>query len=414
MGVPKLPPLEFKGVPKCAGNLICSLPKLRTDTMREDPKNLGKPGRNAIPSILFFLEGRNVPSSRFRAMQYQELLDKSGIKYTNLFTLPSKYLYYPPLIAKSILLYPWAAACLLAVVLTRITQIIILAPFYSHIVLQRDLLHRVNVPFLEALLFGWLKALGRRDKVTIALDVDDAIFIDRKNPDNPALQRKIQYIARNADLVVAGNQYLADYFGQFQRTVLIPTTIDTNKFKPRSSPASSEVCTIGWTGSASNLGFLSMLESVFVDLQQKFQFKIIIVCEEGARLPFSKAVRNVSMTAWSPQNEADINSNFDIGIMPLEDNQWSKGKCGFKIIQYLAAGIPSVASGVGANKDIIEEGVTGFLVGNEDQWSKRLAKLLSSSDLRARMGEAARRAAEERFSRDAWFERWLKAMQGEL
>lgn len=382
--------------------------------MIEDPKDLGEPGRNAIHSILFFLEGHSVPSSRFRVMQYQALLDQRGIKYTNLFTLPSKYLYYPPLIAKTILLYPWAAACLLAVVLTRIAQIIILAPFYSHIVLQRDLLHRVDVPFLEALLFGWLKALGRRGNVTIVLDVDDAIYIDRKNPDNPALQRKIQYIARNADLVVVGNQYLADYFGQFQRTVLIPTTIDTNRFKPRGSAVSSEICTIGWTGSASNLGFLSVLESVFVGLQQQFNFKIVIVCEECARPPFSKAVRNVSMTAWSPYNEAEIISNFDIGIMPLEDNQWSKGKCGFKIIQYMAVGIPSVASAVGANKDIIEKGVTGFLVGNEDQWSKSLGELLSSSDLRARMGEAARRDAEERFSRDAWFERWLKAMQGAL
>lgn len=348
--------------------------------------------------ILFFLEGPQVPATRARVAQYQSILDRYGLKYTFLYSLPSKYLYYPWFCRVSLLKYIWAGLMLSMIVIQRFIQIICYARKAKVIFLQRDFLYRVDFPFLESFLFKYAK-FGRKCK--IVFDLDDAIFIDKFGKQTKSLANKFSFIANNVDLVVAGNSYLADYFNKMQisklEVVIIPTVVDCKKFS--NTKNNNHKLKIGWTGVSSNLKYLKNLENDLINLRKEFDYDFIIITNAGAKSPFENF--KAEMLAWNEFGEVEQLQNLDIGLMPLPKDEWSKGKCAFKILQYMALGIVAVATSVGANQEVIHDAENGLLI-DQDEWYEKLKSLILDPILRERLATNARQFVVEKYSLKAW------------
>jgi 2-polyprenyl-3-methyl-5-hydroxy-6-metoxy-1,4-benzoquinol methylase/glycosyltransferase involved in cell wall biosynthesis/uncharacterized protein YbaR (Trm112 family) len=236
--------------------------------------------------------------------------------------------------------------------------------------------------------------------VPFVFDFDDAIFVSYKSPSNGYLSYlkfagKAKTNCRLAAHVMVGNSYLADYARQVNDNVtIIPTTIDTRKYRQLSYEKKSGPIVIGWTGSYSTVQHLDTVKETLKKLarDEKFQLRVI-----GTPSYQIEGVE-VKASQWCAETELDDLSGIDIGIMPLPDDRWSKGKCGLKALQFMALGIPTVCSPVGVNTDIIQDNVNGMLASSEEEWIKKLTMLLHSPELRERLGEAGRRTVEEGYS----------------
>jgi glycosyltransferase involved in cell wall biosynthesis len=261
-------------------------------------------------------------------------------------------------------------------------------------------LYREAYPIGPALLERWLAAPG---KPPIVYDFDDAVFLPNVSDANRFMVslkwvRKIPGILRLSTHVVAGNEYLAAFAKQFNPAVTtIPTCVDTGKFLPRppgrARPA--ERLVVGWIGSPTTTPYLATLRDVFrrVNARRPFELK---VSGAAADISFDGVpTRNVR---WSLDDEVTLFNTCDIGVYPLTDDEWSKGKCGFKAIQFMACGVPVVASAVGVNREIVQDGVNGFLASTPDEWAAKLEALLADAELRARFAAAGRRTVEQHYS----------------
>ncbi len=362
-------------------------------------------------SVLFFLEGREVPATRFRVNAFARHMQSRGIVFKTLYTRPSKYLHYPRFIRRTPLVLFWAGACLAAVSMTRVFQIVVYSNRYDVIFLQRSMLHRINIPILEALLFRYIRRKRLAGKCAVVFDVDDAIYLGKSGEES--FDSVSDYIARNSDLVICGNTHLFRHFSILSDSVVIPTCIDRHRYRQKdwsrlANPDHRVV--IGWTGLASNIRYLKTLRGVFEGLEKRFDFRILVICEQGTPNPFPNSNLEVEMRPWSAETEIEDLSEIDIGIMPLSDDAWAKGKCGLKLIQYMAIGIPSVASCTGVNAEIVKPGETGYLVASESEWSKGLSSLLSDRSRMKEFGAAGRRVATANFTTDRWFDAFLDAL----
>lgn len=237
-------------------------------------------------------------------------------------------------------------------------------------------------------------------KKPIVFDFDDAIFLPFASPQNNFIEKfkkpeKVAKIIKLSNYVIAGNDYLAEFALRHNRNVsVIPTPVDLDKFYPIARNAREKVV-IGWIGSITTTDFLKEMKGVFAKLSRRFdnvEFKIIGGNFDNGEIP------SVICIPWSLGQEVDQLRTFDIGIMPMPDNEWTRGKCGFKAILYMSMAIPSVCSPVGMNKEIITDGVDGFLAANEDQWVEKLTLLIENLGLRRKMGVEARKTVEEKYS----------------
>jgi len=242
-----------------------------------------------------------------------------------------------------------------------------------------------------------------KSKAKLVFDFDDAIWLNDTSQGNSNLQwlknpEKIRTIISMADLVIAGNQYLAEYARSFSdKVIIIPTTIDTSYHQPLPKPQEAPIC-IGWTGSSTTIKHFQEALPILVKLKEQYNshltFKVIVdVDMEWPEL-------GIKSTRWNAVTEIDELNTIDIGIMPLPDDQWSKGKCGFKGIQYMALEKPAVLSPVGVNLDIITDGVNGFLACNETEWINKLTQLIESQELRLKIGKAGRQTIVTSYSVD--------------
>ena len=255
--------------------------------------------------------------------------------------------------------------------------------------------------------------------VPFIYDFDDAIWHMDVSEANRKLRwlkdpAKTSRIIGLADLVIAGNEHLADYARRFNdRVEVIPTVIDTDHYAPApSDPRPDGKVVIGWTGSYTSLAHLKkelpMLRELHARWGDRIGFRIISDRDlEAPELP----VENIR---WSSATEVRDLQGIDIGIMPLPDDEWSRGKCGFKGLQYMGMGKAVVLSRVGVNKTIVQEGVNGLLAGDQQEWIDALGRLITSSDLRTRLGAAARLTVEEKYSVRAWRDRYLELFQALL
>ncbi len=255
--------------------------------------------------------------------------------------------------------------------------------------------------FREAALFGppVFERLIHLTGVPIVFDFDDAVFVSYRSPANGYLSylkfaSKTKTICRIAAHVMVGNPYLADYARQFNDQVtIVPTTIDTYKYKA-ATKTESRPPVIGWTGSYSTVQHLDTLRGALRKLAALEPFRLRVIGTPA----YSLDNIEVEAMSWRANTEITDLSPIDIGIMPLPDDAWSKGKCALKALQFMALGIPTVCSPVGVNTEVIHDDQNGFIAGSEEEWVEKLSRLLRSAELRERLGRAGRRTVEQGYS----------------
>ena len=205
---------------------------------------------------------------------------------------------------------------------------------------------------------------------------------------------------RTADHVICGNKYLADFAGEHTARVnVIPTCIHTETFHPRlrPMPTAPKKFTIGWTGSTSTNRYLNELFPVLAKFHGRAELKFLSDSENGLDYTALNGLP-VTFVPWSPEVEVRETATFDVGLMPLPDDPWTRGKCGFKALQYMGLGIPAVCSPVGVNCEIVTHGETGVLARTPADWEAGLRRLMENPGLREHLGKAGRQTVEARYS----------------
>jgi L-malate glycosyltransferase len=326
-------------------------------------------------------------SSRYRVMQYVPQLEAAGIRCT-----------VSPFMVNAFYAIVYQQGCWFRKLL------------YFFVGTMRrcwDVLRcrRYDVVFihLEAFPIGppMIEWLIRLCGVPIVFDLDDAIFLRPTRSAHPLLQwlrmpSKLPMILRWSRYVITCNDYLADYVRQYNAYVhMIPTCVDTLQFtvSPARTPRVRPL--VGWVGSHSTAPYLDLLRPMLQRLAQScaFDFKVV-----GLRQPFAVPGVHVIQEPWTLARDVAVFQELDIGVYPLPTEEWVLGKTGFKTVQYMAVGVPCVASRVGRNTEIIEDRVNGFLASTEDEWCESIERLLRDSALRERIGTAGRATVEARFT----------------
>jgi len=274
---------------------------------------------------------------------------------------------------------------------------------FDLVVLQREALMTGSIRYERAF---------ANSGVPLIYDFDDAIWQMDVSEANRKLKwlkdpGKVPKIIALAHHVIAGNDFLADYARRFNKQVeVIPTVIDTERYVPRATtPRTDGKVVIGWTGSLTSVAHLQLAFPMLRELQTTLGDKVIfrVISDRTLEAPGL----NVENVRWNATTEAEDLAGIDIGIMPLPDNEWSRGKCGFKGLQYMGMGKAVVLSRVGVNSTIVQDGVNGFLAATDAEWTEKLSKLIADADLRQRLGQAARKTVEEKYSVIAWRDRYL-------
>ncbi|HWP46796.1 MAG TPA: glycosyltransferase family 4 protein [Candidatus Limnocylindrales bacterium] len=245
-------------------------------------------------------------------------------------------------------------------------------------------------------LVEWL--LVRRG-IPLIYDFDDAIWI----PDTMEVNRrwsvlkcpgKTAQLCRMASIVIAGNEWLANYARIYNRNVwVVPSTVDTERYLPGNLTPRKGPVVIGWSGSPSTIRHLHIISGALRRVAAATSVELRVMGGD-----FQLSGVPLLLRRWSPETEIKELQGFDIGIMPLPDEPWSYGKCGMKALLYMSVGIPVVASPIGVNSTIIQDGKNGFLAAKEDEWVEKLLALIRDPELRRSMGQAGRTTVETEYS----------------
>ena len=264
--------------------------------------------------------------------------------------------------------------------------------------------NRFDVIWLEKEVWPWLPApfegLCLPRSTALVADYDDAVFHRYDQHSSTIVRRllgkKIDTLMRRADLITAGNDYLAARARQAgaARVEWLPTVIDLERYPLPPQARSNETVTIGWIGSPATAHYLHEVIPMLGALAESWSIRCVAI---GAR-PDQVQGTPFECWRWDESTEVGLLRQLDIGIMPLPDAPWERGKCGYKLIQYMACGLPVVASPVGVNVDIVQTGENGELAGSSADWQQALTRLVESPALRHRMGAAGRRRVEAIYS----------------
>lgn len=261
---------------------------------------------------------------------------------------------------------------------------------YDFIWLEKEIF-----PFLPAGLERLLNMVG----VPYVVDFDDALFHrydkHRSRFIRLILGRKIDAVMKHAALVIAGNEYLAERARSAgaRRVEIVPTAVDVERYSIKHE-CSDQTPVVGWIGSPSTSAYLLSLKPVFELLKEQYDVRFVAV---GARQEDLVGVP-IEARPWSEETEVQSIQAFDVGIMPLPNTPWEQGKCGYKLIQYMACGLPVVASPVGINEKIIKHGDSGFLADGIDEWREAIGQLLGDHNKRKQMGKKGRLHIESLYS----------------
>ena len=253
--------------------------------------------------------------------------------------------------------------------------------------------------------------------VPIVSDYDDAVFhrYDRHRlaPVRWLLGRKIDHLMKRSQLVTAGNAYLADRARDAgaAQVEIVPTVVDLSHYTVRSESLSTPSVRVGWIGTPNT--WHAFGKTLYTQINDTLAAHDARFCAVGAQLE-AGCVGNLEVIAWSEDTEVGEIQSMDIGVMPLPDTPWARGKCGYKLIQYMACGLPVVASPVGVNTEIVEHGVNGFLAESDAEWRTAIEALISDPDLRRRMGNAGREKVENDYSLQVWGPRVANLFLGVL
>lgn len=262
---------------------------------------------------------------------------------------------------------------------------------------------RFDLIWVEYELFPWLPAwfetLLDMAGIPFVVDYDDATFHRYDMHTNRIIRlvlgQKIDSIMRHATVVIAGNGYLAARAHQAgaRRVEILPTVVDMDRYDC-SPDMDRQVFRIGWIGSPSTTKYLQLIHSALVRVCRQTGAELVLV---GAG-PIHLEGVSMERREWAESSEVEDIQSFDVGVMPLVDEPWERGKCGYKLIQYMGCCCPVVASPVGVNRDIVHHGSNGFLADCEDEWVRYLSILQGETELRKRMGSVGRTLVEREYS----------------
>jgi glycosyltransferase involved in cell wall biosynthesis len=341
-----------------------------------------------MPKVLIVTNHRKgrSPGQRFRFEKYLGILEKEGyeIIFSNFISESDDKIFY------SQGNYWGKAKIFIKNVLLR-TKEALTASNYDIIFIYRE------ATMLGTSIFErWMA----KSKARLIFDFDDSIWLPNISGGNRGLEflkrpEKTKEILSVCDFVIAGNKYLKDYASNYSENVeIIPTTIDMSYHVKKESDKST-IC-IGWTGTETTIPhFLYIkesLEKVYKKYGGKVYFKLI--ADKHIKVP----ELNLETTFWKKEIEVEQLSEIDIGIMPLPDNEWTRGKCGFKGLQYMSLAIPTIMSPVGVNSEIIQHGENGFLATTSEEWESCLSQLIEDEVLRKKIGSQAQKTVEEKYS----------------
>lgn len=259
---------------------------------------------------------------------------------------------------------------------------------------------KYDVVWLEKEALPWLPTfmeIARLQGMPYVVDYDDAWFHRYENHWlRPLLGGKIDAVMQVADTVVAGNQYLARRARQAgaHRIEIVPTAIDLDRYQHLPVAPAGDMLTVGWIGIPLNAHYLNIVEPALRMLEGERRFALHVV---GAPVPDALAGLPAQSFPWTEDSEIERIAAFDVGIMPLHDTPWERGKCAYKLLQVMAAGKPVIASPVGANAQVVQHGVNGFLADTPEEWAQALRRL-TDPDLRRQMGAEARKTVENQYS----------------
>ncbi len=336
---------------------------------------------------------RTAPSQRFRFEQYLGRLGRHGID-ADVRSLTTG----GPAGAG-----PWAGGRLQTAVTGALRRLedVLRSRRYDAVMVHREAFP-IGPPLVE-------RAIRSR-RIPMIFDFDDAIYLPNVSDENRRLAwmkvpSKVGTIVEMSDLVIAGNQELADWAGARNRNVrVIPTTIDTDLYRPMPARERDRVC-IGWSGSRTTIEHLETVAGALREVQAAHGARIRVVGDARFRI----AGAEVTATDWREDTELSDLGEMDVGIMPLPDDRWARGKCGLKALQYMALAIPTVMSPVGVNAEIAA-GDAALLARDGDEWARTLGELVEDLEARRRLGRAGRQRVLEAYSTDANEEAFAAAL----
>ncbi len=319
--------------------------------------------------VTAYTGGRTVPSARFRVRQYLGELPRHGLLMREISSMTGAY---PP--ASRFLRPFWGIGNLGEHLVSTMAS------------------YRTDVAFLQREFLSTFYTLERFLKKPIVLDVDDAIWLYREG-------RCARDLARLSEKIVCGNAFLADWFSRWNQHVdVISTPVDTEYFKPDGAKKQPGKFRILWSGSSSNLQHLYDIEDALCAVLATHEAAVLrVVCDRSpgfSRIPVSQ----LEFFEWNEADEVRLIQECDVGLMPLGDTEWEKGKCSFKMLMYMACGLPVVASNVGMNVEVLRRGNVGFGVDTRDDWVGAIEQLMIQPSLCESIGQDGRKVAETHYS----------------
>lgn len=340
--------------------------------------------------FLFVASGRNVPSTRFRIEPYIPLLQQRGHRCDMAYSYPEKYDYFPRI--------GWRASQLLKRSVRRWHALQASWRDYDCIVIEREVFDD-DSSFIEQKL--------RRCTNRLVLDVDDGIHL--LHPE------KFSTIAQLCDAAIAGNQFLAQVLQPLcPQVITIPTCVRLADYPQRPREQPTVIPTVGWIGTTGNVAFLDVCAAPLREVAKETSFRLLVVAPSDQHLrSLDLANVNVEFRSWNPETEVADLQTMSLGLMPLPEGQpWMKFKCGLKLIQYLAVGIPGIASPIGVNEEILTSGTVGVAATDPAQWIDGLRLLLSDPEKRLAWGANGRRLVETHYSVEANIDRFEAILKG--
>lgn len=324
--------------------------------------------------LLVVVQNKNLPSARFRILQYITPFLKQNFE-VDVFDMELNFKKLKEPLLHKFRFY--------TMILTKLLKLLFKLRQYEIVFLQREIIPTKYT--IEKFISS-----------TLIFDVDDAIWIKGKGVDK---------IAAKSHLVITGNKFLQDHYKFKKETVVIPTAVDLNYWKP--FPEKHTYFTIGWSGSGgeNTLRELYALEPAFTHFLERHQDSIVSIMTNADKINFSllsKFRERIIIHKWDYSIEKKFFNSIDIGIMPLENTKWNKGKCGYKMLLYMAMKKPVIASPVGINSEIIEKSEAGLLANNINEWEKALEFLYKRPGERNLMGLNGRNYVAKYFNKNYW------------